>query len=212
MGFLQLWEFQEELRGILGKVSKTSREPTQLSRLVNLGYYELAGTVPFEAFYSTNSITTAADTQSYTTETNIQTVMAVVNISDRQNLRLSAMRNLVQKDASVTGRPKFWARGGGDILFHPVPSSEKTIVIHYTAEPDRLSDRDDTTAIPGIWDQAVLLLAAKAAMTFEKDFEAAQGFLNTARMYISTRMGESETGILSEGYSMTYDESGVENQ
>jgi len=204
MGLLTLIDFQDELAHMLPAIGPSTKRGTKrLSRIINMGYFELARNVEFHDLISTQTINTVDGTRTYAEATALQRVKSVIDETNTTNLRRVSLENILRMDPANKGIPERWARGGGNFYLDPVPDAVYVIKVYHSISPTVLAVDTDTTVLDSVWDQAILLLAAKIGSTIDRDLEAAAGFLNVARTYISTLPKDDELDHSSQSVGVT---------
>lgn len=191
MGFLTLEAFHDELATMIGESGPgKKRNSTRLTRYINMGYFELTGTQEFKELFAIQTIPTIVDTKTYVHAVTIQSVRGVIDTTNKKSLRRITIENFHRYDAEVTGQPEVWAREGGSLYIWPIPDAVYSIDVLYQMVPTVLAALADQTVMNSIWDQAVLLLAAKSALMIAGDQEKVQAYLELARMYIGSRVSD----------------------
>ena len=191
MGFLTLGDFQDELASMIGQDGPGfKRNSTRLTRYINMGYFELTGTQEFKELFAIQTISTVADTKSYTHATTVQSIRGVIDTTNKRSLRRTSIENYFRYDPDVTGQPEIWAREGGLLYVWPVPDAIYSLDILHQAIPAVLSVDTGQTVLNSIWDQAILLLAAKSATMIAGDIEKTEAYLQLARGYIGSRISD----------------------
>lgn len=204
MGFMTLSELQDELVDMIGPRGPGEERGTKrLTRLINLGYFELIGANDFEDLFVFQTIPTAADDKDYTLNTDVISVRSVVDVTNSVTVRRLAIENFLRLDPTTTGPPERWARAGGLLYLWPTPDAVYSIEVGYNKEPTRLSAGTNTTVLPGAFDQAILLFAAKLGTLSDGDVEKSNAFLSAARLYVSTRIRDSGADFASPTVGIT---------
>ena len=201
---MTLAELQDELVDASGAVGPgEGRGKTRLTRMINFGYIELASTVDFKDLFTFETISTVADDKDYTHATDMLSVRSVVDSTNTTNILRISIENYLSLDPATTGKPEKWARAGGLLYLWPVPDAIYSIVIGYNKEPTRLSADTDKTVLPGAYDQAVVLLAAKASALISGDADRAGMFLDAARLYIGSRIDDAAADFSARSQGVT---------
>jgi len=204
MGFMTLSELQDELVDMIGaRGPGEGRGSKRLNRLINLGYFELAGAFDFEDLFTLTTIPTVADDKDYTLPTDVISVRSVVDVTNTTNLRRLPIENFLRLDPASTGKPTRWARAGGLLYLWEVPDAVYSIEVGYNKEPVRLSAGADVSVLPGAFDQAILLFAAKFGAMVDGDAQKADMYLSAARLYVNTRIKDSGADFASQSVGVT---------
>lgn len=197
MGILDLSEFRDELTLVLGN---QEQDATRLSRWVNFGYLELTSVVDFEILDKEYTFSTSIGTQAYAEPSDVLVIKLVRSNSQDKNLDWVGKEDLLRRPKGSSGAPRVWARFDGNILLHPVPDAVESMAVAYKTNPTVLSLDADKTAIPGQWDQAVILLAGVVGFSFLGEQDKSVALYNRAITYIKTQL--IETGLHEHGVGL----------
>lgn len=209
MGLFTLEDFHDELAVMMDESApRTKPSSRRMTRYVNMGYNELTSTQEFKALFAIQTIPTVVDDRDYTINTDIQSVRGVIDTTNKYRLLRISTENYFLLDPDVTGQPTRWTRENGLLWVHPVPDAVYSLDVLHQQEPTPLAVATDVTVLRNVWDQAVLLLAAKAAATSQGDTEKVELFLGLARNYIGSRMGDqgADGNSPSVGTDVAWDE------
>ena len=215
MGFLTLEDFQDELASMIGEDGPgRKRSSNRLTRYVNMGYFELTGTQEFKELFAIETIPTIADNKTYIHDTGIQSVRGVIDTTNKKSLRRTTIENFHRYDVEVTGQPEIWARESGLIYVWPIPDAVYSLDILHQLIPTVLAALTDSTVLNSIWDQAVLLLAAKSALMIKGDVEKTGAYLELARSYIGSRVSDqgADANAQSQGVDVAWSEADLTEQ
>jgi hypothetical protein len=215
MGFLTLGDFQDELAMMIGEDGPgKKRSSKRLTRYINMGYFELTGTQEFKELFAIETIPTVVDAKTYTHAVSIQSVRGVVDTTNKKSLRRTTIENFHRYDVEVTGQPEIWAREGGLIYVWPVPDAVYSLNILHQRIPIVLGALTDSTVLNSIWDQAILLLAAKSALIIKGDVEKTGAYLELARNYIGSRISDqgADANAHAQGVDVAWTESDITEQ
>ena len=200
MGFLTLKGYQEELVAMIGQGAPGfKRGNKRLTRYINMGYFELTGTQEFKELFAIETIPTIIDAKTYPHAVGIQSVRGVIDTTNLFDLRRLNIENFFKLDPATSGKPERWAREGGLIYLWPVPDAVYSMDILHQKEPTALVADIDKTVLNSIWDQAVLLFAAKAAAMIDNDSDKVNMYLGLARNYVGSRITDQAADAHAQG-------------
>ena len=156
-------------------ISETSEtlSDTQILRLLNQSYLELAGSIDHRELDASTSITTSASTAEYTLSAS--DVLRITNITDTTNgirqREISAYQyDQYTQSETPTGAPVYYFYSGSSgqykqLTFYPTPDGTYTLAVRYQKKPAELVTTPSATSpiIHELWDDSIVHRAVSRA-------------------------------------------------
>ncbi len=176
-------------------VSETSESlsDSQILRLLNQSYLEIASAVNFPELDESTTITTSSGTAEYEVGSDADNIIYINDIVDTTNGIQLREINRYQYDqytqsSSSSGTPVYWLMTGvgsnsrKQITFFPTPSGAASVVVHYRKKPDdlELSPSPTTPILPQAWDDSLLYRTISRAWRLLGDMTRAEQWKRAA--------------------------------
>lgn len=192
MGRMTLDQFRSTLLASLGDRGVGN---DRLDIWINQAYEEVATAIEFEAAQASTTLTTVLNQASYSLPAGLLGIRGIVDETNDRNLVRMDWQEYLRKnpDSDVNGEPTHWVRHNDKVYLHPTPDTAgETLSLYYEKELTALSSGSDKTAIPGMWDKAILLLAQASGLQDLKEFEGAQLVFSRAMGYMRSRRTDDQ--------------------
>lgn len=194
MGLVTLENFRAELVGTLG------RDPGDpvTTRWINFGYQHLGTLIDFDVLDKNWSLSTVAGQYEYAntpllaSPTYYLGTKYIYNNDGDARLEWLPQAEFYDYADGVTGRPRYWATEGDNILLHPTPLVAESHKVVYKSAPVALSADGDMTVLSASLDLVIVYLAAAHAFSQLNEEDRAGFMEQKALAYIQTHVTEDK--------------------
>lgn len=175
MGYILLSAYRTDVQEALG--NKAIPDAT-LDRYINLGYFDVVGSVNAEILNSESAIPTVVGQEYIPAPTNVKTIHHI-RYSDR-TLAWTPWARLFREPMTPTGVPTRWYHFGNRIYLRPVPAGIYSLVTFIQKSAAKLTNVGDVSILPDEFDGPILSLAISWGFLFQNEERRAAYWMQLA--------------------------------